>query len=50
MSTTPNPVLKMLKADHKKVQDLFAEYQKPRLGNNRTLPRLLLFRSWKSMP
>jgi hemerythrin superfamily protein len=32
MPTTSNPVLKMLKADHKKVQDLFAEYQeaKPR--------------------
>jgi hypothetical protein len=27
MPTTSNPVLKMLKADHKKVQDLFAEYQ-----------------------
>jgi hemerythrin superfamily protein len=26
MPTTSNPVLKMLKADHKKVQDLFAEY------------------------
>jgi hemerythrin superfamily protein len=28
MPTTSNPVLKMLKADHKKVQDLFAEYPK----------------------
>lgn len=28
MPTTSNPVLKMLKADHKKVQDLFAAYQK----------------------
>ena len=30
MPTTSNPVLKMLKADHKKVQDLFAEYQEAR--------------------
>ena len=32
MPTTSNPVLAMLKADHKKVQALFAEYQeaKPR--------------------
>lgn len=27
MPTTSNPVLKMLKADHKKVEELFAEYQ-----------------------
>jgi hypothetical protein len=28
MSTKLNPVLTMLKADHKKVKALFAEYQK----------------------
>jgi hypothetical protein len=38
MQTASNPVFKMLKADHKKVQDLFAEYQKAMPGNNRTLP------------
>src|SRR5207248_943449 len=27
MPATSNPVLKMLKADHKKVEELFAEYQ-----------------------
>ncbi len=27
MPTTSNPVLAMLKADHKKVKDLFAEYE-----------------------
>ena len=36
MATSSNPVLTMLKADHKKVKDLFAEYQEatPRKQQN----------------
>jgi len=39
MATSSNPVLTMLKADHKKVKALFAEYQEATARKQQTLRR-----------
>ncbi len=48
MPTTSNPVLTMLKADHKKVKELFTEYEEASARKQQDIAQTTI-RSWGSM-